>query len=194
MKKNKKSKKLELDIHVQKNRKRASMGSGAYEPALKKARTFSVTPISVDVNGFGNGNGAAGVQPDQANGDLECRRFGTPEGCPYGTKCRFKHGPAGTVHTTSLMQFACRRHLLRNLWHCEYKLFYGLNSYVGRCHILEYKVVPLGKIRSYCTLLMTNECSERQEPLFGIEQGFQVLRSRKRNRTASYYHHIISIS
>ncbi|KAG0567054.1 hypothetical protein KC19_7G106800 [Ceratodon purpureus] len=69
------------------------MGSAAYEPALKKARTFSVTPISVDVNnGFGNENGA-GAQ-DQANGDLDCRRFGTPEGCPYGTKCRFKHGPA----------------------------------------------------------------------------------------------------
>jgi hypothetical protein len=81
------------------------MGSAAYEPALKKARTFSGTPISVDVNGYSNGNGV-GAQ-DQANGDLECRRFSTPEGCPYGTKCRFKHGPAGSILLTimALMQF-----------------------------------------------------------------------------------------
>lgn len=74
------------------------MGSAAYEPALKKARIFSVTPLSVDENGFGNSSGVSGQ--DQVNGDLDCRRFGTPEGCPYGTKCRFKHGPAGT-HTIS---------------------------------------------------------------------------------------------
>ena len=93
------------------------MGSAAYEPALKKARTFSVTPISVDANGFGNGNGAAGAQ-EQANGDLDCRRFGTPEGCPYGTKCRFKHGPAGTLNTP------CMDDLLSDFGICEYNISY----------------------------------------------------------------------
>ncbi|XP_010247477.1 PREDICTED: zinc finger CCCH domain-containing protein 14-like [Nelumbo nucifera] len=31
--------------------------------------------------------------PQQGNGggDLECRRFNTPEGCPYGSACRFRH-------------------------------------------------------------------------------------------------------
>jgi len=84
-------KNLEL-CHELKTRKRV-MGSAAHEPALKKARTFSVTPLSVEINGFSNGNGVGGQ--DQTNGDLDCRRFGTPEGCPYGNKCRFKHGPAG---------------------------------------------------------------------------------------------------
>ncbi|XP_024396650.1 zinc finger CCCH domain-containing protein 14 isoform X2 [Physcomitrium patens] len=82
--------KLEL-AKIQTTRK-GDMGSAAYEPALKKARIFSVTPLSVDENGFGNSSGVSGQ--DQVNGDLDCRRFGTPEGCPYGTKCRFKHGPA----------------------------------------------------------------------------------------------------
>jgi len=31
----------------------------------------------------------------QLNGDQECRRYNSPEGCPYGSKCRFKHGPTG---------------------------------------------------------------------------------------------------
>lgn len=89
------------------------MGS-AYEPALKKARIFEV-PAAQEVNGSGaaaavNGFGSnialvndgsvSGADQQAAalaalNGDLECRRFSTMEGCPYGTKCRFKHGASG---------------------------------------------------------------------------------------------------
>lgn len=71
------------------------MGS-AYEPALKKARTFEVPPIAV--NGIEMENDCNAVDQSlalQVNGDLECRRYSTSEGCPYGGKCRFKHGPTG---------------------------------------------------------------------------------------------------
>ncbi|KAJ4970268.1 hypothetical protein NE237_003367 [Protea cynaroides] len=53
---------------------------------------------------FRSENGGFGVNPkgsehqewrfyQQSNGggDLECRRFNTPEGCPFGSKCRFRH-------------------------------------------------------------------------------------------------------
>eukprot|EP01018_Ginkgo_biloba_P037848 Gb_08109 [translate_table: standard] len=38
-------------------------------------------------------NGDFGGFQHSAGGDLECRRYNTPDGCPYGTNCRFRHGP-----------------------------------------------------------------------------------------------------
>ncbi|XP_068661031.1 uncharacterized protein [Aristolochia californica] len=35
-------------------------------------------------------------QRTNGGGDLECRRFNTPEGCPYGKSCRFRHVSAGS--------------------------------------------------------------------------------------------------
>ena len=119
------------------------MGS-AYEPALKKARIFEV-PAAQEVNGSGAAAAAAAVNgfgsnialvndgsvsgADQQaaalaalNGDLECRRFSTMEGCPYGTKCRFKHGASGNILTLHHM-------LMYQLWHMTHMyaciLFYS---------------------------------------------------------------------
>lgn len=100
------------------------MGS-AYEPALKKARIFEVpAPQEVNgsgaavVNGFGsnialvNDGSVSGADQQAAalaalNGDLECRRFSTMEGCPYGTKCRFKHGASGNILILHHMLIYC---------------------------------------------------------------------------------------
>ncbi|KAG9454952.1 hypothetical protein H6P81_007856 [Aristolochia fimbriata] len=59
------------------------------EPLFKRSRSDNGgygsnyrNPESQDWSSFHQNNGA---------GDLECRRFNTPEGCPYGTGCRFRH-------------------------------------------------------------------------------------------------------
>ncbi|CAM6029334.1 unnamed protein product [Sphagnum balticum] len=84
---------------------------GSYEPALKKSRlAYSDTgaPGTVNLAAMSNGNhgvalglhattAAAALDLQamsmQINGDQECRRYNSPEGCPYGSSCRFKHGP-----------------------------------------------------------------------------------------------------
>jgi hypothetical protein len=86
---------------------------GSYEPALKKSRlAYSDTgaPGTVNLAAMSNGNhgvalglhattaaAALDLQATsmQINGDQECRRYNSPEGCPYGSSCRFKHGPTG---------------------------------------------------------------------------------------------------
>uniref|UniRef100_A0A0D6QZW4 C3H1-type domain-containing protein n=1 Tax=Araucaria cunninghamii TaxID=56994 RepID=A0A0D6QZW4_ARACU len=40
-----------------------------------------------------NNNNNYGGGKNNSTLDLECRRYNTPEGCPYGLNCRFKHGP-----------------------------------------------------------------------------------------------------
>ncbi|CAM6030336.1 unnamed protein product [Sphagnum balticum] len=76
---------------------------GSYEPVLKKARPYEAASTTLIAAMNGNGvaalNGGTTTALDlqamsmQLNGDQECRRYNSPEGCPYGTKCRFKHGP-----------------------------------------------------------------------------------------------------
>ncbi|KAH9543594.1 hypothetical protein CY35_13G073700 [Sphagnum magellanicum] len=88
---------------------------GSYEPALKKSRlAYSDTGAPGTVNLAAMSNGSHGValglhattaaaaldlqaMSMQINGDQECRRYNSPEGCPYGSSCRFKHGPTGGI-------------------------------------------------------------------------------------------------
>lgn len=69
-----------------------SMGS-SFPPAT--AGPYMGGPGSYENNG-GDFVGGAFQQQNQGyngNGDMECRRYNTPDGCPYGVNCRFKHGP-----------------------------------------------------------------------------------------------------
>ncbi|CAM6094408.1 unnamed protein product [Calypogeia fissa] len=51
------------------------------------------------VNGNGVNGHAAGTG---GSNETECRRFNTPEGCPYGDACRFRHVPASSSVPTAL--------------------------------------------------------------------------------------------
>eukprot|EP01018_Ginkgo_biloba_P008986 Gb_03888 [translate_table: standard] len=97
----------------------------SFEPLSKKFRPYDATTTTDtnnnndNINIINNGNNmllsvpppampvfpgsfpaeheAAQVFYQPNGGDLECRRYSTPEGCPYGTGCRFKHGPNGVA-------------------------------------------------------------------------------------------------
>lgn len=64
------------------------MSMDPYGPPRKRPRS--------DAPANGNGNGHAASGPNET----ECRRFNTPEGCPYGDACRFRHVPASSVSST----------------------------------------------------------------------------------------------
>ncbi|XP_024527485.1 zinc finger CCCH domain-containing protein 14 [Selaginella moellendorffii] len=85
---------------------------GSFEPAQKKARSdVDLSSLSFQIHHQSPPQPSSIAQQQQTspitqtvqqqqqqqcqqqNGDFECRRYTTPEGCPYGSKCRFKHGP-----------------------------------------------------------------------------------------------------
>ncbi|KAL4203394.1 hypothetical protein AMTRI_Chr01g127680 [Amborella trichopoda] len=53
------------------------------EPMIKRLRSEDV--------GSGT-NPRVSETHEWRNGDMECRRYNTPEGCPFGSNCRFRHG------------------------------------------------------------------------------------------------------
>ncbi|XP_042483074.1 zinc finger CCCH domain-containing protein 56-like [Macadamia integrifolia] len=59
------------------------------EPYPKRSRFenggFGVNPRGSEQQDWGF------YQQSNGGGDLECRRFNTPEGCPFGSNCRFRH-------------------------------------------------------------------------------------------------------
>ncbi|KAL2642089.1 hypothetical protein R1flu_009676 [Riccia fluitans] len=63
-----------------------------YGPPRKRPRA------DASLNGNGNGHAAVGSP------EMECRRFNTPEGCPYGDACRFRHisgPPSGPISVST---------------------------------------------------------------------------------------------
>ncbi|CAM6094138.1 unnamed protein product [Calypogeia fissa] len=65
-----------------------------YGPPRKRPRSDAAA-----VNGNGVNGHAAGTS---GSNETECRRFNTPEGCPYGDACRFRHVPASSSVPTAL--------------------------------------------------------------------------------------------
>ncbi|KAJ4977821.1 hypothetical protein NE237_008601 [Protea cynaroides] len=59
------------------------------EPHFKRFRSenggFGVTLRGSEHHDWGF------YQQSNGGGDLECRRFNTPEGCPFGSNCKFRH-------------------------------------------------------------------------------------------------------
>eukprot|EP00252_Welwitschia_mirabilis_P022224 TRINITY_DN596_c0_g1_i1.p1 TRINITY_DN596_c0_g1~~TRINITY_DN596_c0_g1_i1.p1 ORF type:complete len:423 (-),score=54.65 TRINITY_DN596_c0_g1_i1:304-1434(-) len=86
-------------------------GHGGYASAIQDGGSFGAPPSSAMGYGApppssqrgpnpntprGDFGGGLGFPPKQAGGnfagDQECRRYNTPDGCPYGSTCRFRHG------------------------------------------------------------------------------------------------------